>query len=300
MGTADAVPGISGGSIALITGVYQRLIKALSSPDLDLFEELLNKSKKSDLQALKDIFLKMDVPFLLVLGSGVITAILIVLNLIEGLLESDPIPVFSFFIGLILVSAVIIYREVELETYWSKFSAITGFLFALLVAGVGAGSLGHSPLILFFSGTLAISAMILPGISGSLILVMLGQYEYMSDIVSTATDTIIGVFTGEASSGLMESVIPASIFIFGAFTGIFSMVKVVKKALDRNREATMAFLVSLMLGSLRAPLTRIDQAINAQGVSWISIAPEFLLASAVGGALIYVLDFKTLNEKKSD
>jgi len=297
MGTADAVPGVSGGTIALITGIYQRLIESLSSPDIQKFKRGLAFTKNKDFDGLKELMQEMDVHFLIVLGAGVVSAIIVVLNLMDGLIESNPVSVFGFFTGLILISAIILYREVELQTKWSKLSALIGFWFALLVAGIGANTLGHTPLVLFVSGALAISAMILPGISGSLILVVLGQYEYMSNVVSSATDAVLSIFTGVGQENLLETVFPAGIFILGAITGIFSMVRIVEKSLERNREATMAFLVSLMLGSLRAPLTRVDQAITSQGTSWMAVAPEFLLAVAVGGALIYILDSKTITKE---
>lgn len=300
MGTADAVPGVSGGTIALITGVYQRLITALSSPSVEKFREGVNSLKAMDAERIGQLLKEMDVPFIFILGLGVVSALVIVLNLVENLLESNPVPVYGFFTGLILFSAVIMYREVRLDSRWSKLSAIAGFVFALAISGIGATSLSHSSFVLFLSGAVAISAMILPGISGSLILVILGQYEYMSGIVSSTTDSVIQVFSGGSMDNLVETGSPAVIFIAGAFTGIFTMVRVVDRALQRNREATMAFLVSLMLGALRAPVIQVEKTLESQGMSWLNVAPQFTLAGILGILAIFILDRKTaeLEEKE--
>jgi len=294
MGTADAIPGVSGGTIALITGIYQRLITALSSPDLKKFTKGLNHLWNKDLTGIKDLFREMDIPFIAVLGAGVVSALILVLNLMKTLLEAYPVEVYGFFFGLILFSAVILYREVELVQKISKIASLTGFLFALLVSGIGANSLGHSPVVLFFSGAVAISAMILPGISGSLILVILGQYEYMSQVVSNATDAVLRLASGGSTQNVMESGVPAIIFISGAVTGILTVVNIVEKALERNREATMAFLVSLMLGALRAPVIQINKSLQAQNISWIQVMPELTLSIVFGGLTIYLLDKKTV------
>ena len=300
MGVADGIPGVSGGTIALITGIYQRLITALSSPDIEKFSSGLNLLKNTDLEGIKDLFKEMDVPFIAVLGAGVVSALILILNVMESLLELYPVEVYGFFCGLILLSAVILYREVKLEHRISKISAVTGFLFALLISGIGANSLGHSPVVLFFSGAVAISAMILPGISGSLILVILGQYEYMSGIVSNTTDAVIKLASSGNPQKVLESGLPALIFISGAITGILTVVNIVEKALDRNKEATMAFLVSLMLGALRAPITQVNKSIQAQNLSWVQVLPEFTVAVILGGLAIYLLDRKTAELKQQD
>ena len=295
MGTADAVPGVSGGTIALITGIYQRLISALSSPDLEKLREGFEAVKQRDLSEIVNLMKDMDVPFVLVLGLGVVSALTVVLNLMERLLQSNPVPVYGFFTGLIIFSAILIYREVKLDDIWSKISAFTGFTLALSVSGIGATSLGHSGVVLFLSGAVAISAMILPGISGSLLLVILGQYEYMSGVVSSTTDSVIELFSGGSINDVIEAGSPATVFVAGAFTGIFTMVRIVEKALERNREATMAFLVSLMVGAIRAPILQVDRYLQAQNLVWINVVQEFALAVILGASTIFILDRKTMD-----
>lgn len=293
MGAADAVPGVSGGTIALITGIYSRLINSLSSPDAEKFMQGVNHLKRFDLEEIISMLLEMDVPFLIVLGTGIASSVIFVLNVVHILLENFTVTTYSFFIGLIAASAVILYREVDLSEGYSKLAALLGFLFAFIVSGIGATSLGHGPFVVFFSGAVAVSAMILPGISGSLILVILGQYDYMSQAVSKASESLLGFFeTGDMAS-FIESVVPVVIFLGGAVTGVLSLVKVVDYALNRSKQVTMAFLVSLMAGALRAPYLQIEKVLIEEEIAWLEIVPEFSGAVILGAIAIVLLDRNT-------
>ena len=293
MGAADAIPGVSGGTIALITGIYERLIGALSSPNIERAKEGVNHTRNLDVKGITSLLKEMDVPFLLVLGAGIFSSVIFVLNIINYLLENFAVSTYAFFFGLIAASAIILYKQVDLTERGSQFTAIAGFIAAFVISGFGANSLGHGPLTVFLSGAVAISAMILPGISGSLILVILGQYDYMSEAVSKATEGILQFLKIGDTALLTESGVPVITFLLGAFTGIFSIVKVVDFALEKYRKATMAFLVSLMVGALRAPFIQVKKAVELEGLAWTGIFPEFTMAAVIGGATIVLIERKT-------
>ena len=293
MGAADAVPGVSGGTIALITGIYERLIDSLSSPDFEKISRTVKLVKTRDFQGLVGLMVEMDLPFLAVLGAGVISSLFFVLNLMHFLLESYAVETYGFFLGLIAASAALIYSEVDISSRKSQVAALSGFLGAFLVSGIGTNTLGHNPFVVFLSGAIAVSAMILPGISGSLMLVILGQYEYMSQTVSGLTEAVLNFFQTGNPAEMIESGAVVFTFVLGAFTGVLSLVKLVDYALERHRQATMAFLVSLMLGALRAPIEQIDIVLQDQGVLWVSALPEVLTAAALGGIVIFLIDRRT-------
>lgn len=293
MGAADAVPGVSGGTIALITGIYERLIESLSSPDFEKVSRGIKCVKTGDLQGIMDLMVDMDIPFLAVLGAGVVSSVFLVLNLVHFLLEGYAVPTYAFFFGLIGASAVIIYSQTDITDRVSHVSAFTGFLIAFLVSGIGANSLGHNPAVIFISGAIAVSAMILPGISGSLMLVILGQYEYMSETVSGLTDAVLKFLETGEKAQVIDSGLPVVAFVLGAVTGVLSLVKFVDYALERHRKATMAFLVSLMVGALRAPLEQIGLVLQEKGISWVAVLPEASVAALLGGLAIAVLNRKT-------
>ncbi|MFB6116308.1 MAG: DUF368 domain-containing protein [Candidatus Nanosalina sp.] len=293
MGAADAVPGVSGGTIALITGIYQRLISSLSSPDLEKMSRGLEYVREGNIEGMIGLMREMDVPFLAVLGMGIVSSVFFVLNLVHLLLENYAISTYAFFFGLIAASAAVLYTEVDIKHRKSQLSAFAGFLTAFTVSGFGATSINHSPLVVFISGAIAVSAMILPGISGSLMLVILGQYKYMSGTVSNFTKAVVKFFNGKGKAELFETSVPVFIFIVGAVTGVLSLVKVVDYALRNYRKATMAFLVSLMAGALRAPLKQIGITLQEEGVEWVSVLPEILLAAVLGALVIFILNRKS-------
>lgn len=294
MGAADAVPGVSGGTIALITGIYERLIDALSAPDAEKAVELLELLRTRDLRGITDLMKEMDVLFLLILVSGIGSSVLLVLNLMHILLENFAVPTYGFFFGLIAASAVVLYSEVDLSTTYRKIAAVAGFLITFFISDIGATSLGHSPLILFLSGAVAISAMILPGISGSLILVILGQYEHMSSLISGLTGDFLKLLHGGNLIEFLENAFPAIIFVSGAVVGVFTVVNAVKMALDRHQQATMAFLVSLMVGALRSPLIQANKALSGNMI-FLEVLPGFAAAAVVGAAAVLILDRKTVD-----
>lgn len=290
MGCADAVPGVSGGTIALITGIYERLISAITSIDVEKVVTVARGINPSNLSEAREVFRDLDGFFLMVLMTGILTAVVSVLRAVHYLLTHHPVATYGFFFGLIAVSAAVLYRGIDLSTRATKLSAMTGFLLAFLVSGYATTGLGHGPGILFLSGVIAVSAMVLPGISGSLLLIILGQYEYMTGALSRFTDSVVsGLVAGEAGP-VVETSQPVLIFVVGSLVGLFTVAHAVRKALEHHRQATLAFLVSLVAGALRAPVEEVSGALSRQGVSWLTASPEFAAAALLGGLAVYLLD----------
>jgi putative membrane protein len=293
MGSADAVPGVSGGTIALITGIYERLIDALTSVNLQngrkFFSSLYSRDKEGVMEVLEDI----DSWFIMTLGVGIGTSIVLVLNLIHVLLTRFTAPTYGFFFGLIAFSAVVLMGEFDITPVSAKLAGLFGFSFAFAASGLGAGTLGHELSVLFIAGMLAVSAMVLPGISGSLILVILGQYEYITGALSEFTGSIITLFRTGNPEDLIAASPPILVFIVGATVGLFSVVHLVERALERHRNATMAFLVSMIVGALRAPMLQVSQHLTENSMTWEQVLPGFAGAAVLGAAFILLLDLKT-------
>ena len=290
MGSADAVPGVSGGTIALIVGIYERLIGAVTAVDPDRIRRLLAGVRPANIPDARAAFHEMDGAFLVVLLAGIGTAVIAVLSAVNYLLVTQPVATYGFFFGLIAASAGVLLGGVSLDTPRRKGAAVAGFLLAFLASGYGSAALGSSLPVVFVAGAVAVSAMILPGISGSLLLIVLGQYEYMSGMVSQAIDGAVTLALGNGSDTLVETIPPVVTFLLGGVVGVFTISHAVKYALARARAATIAFLVSLIVGALRAPLVEVSIRLAESGESWTAAAPRFALAAVGGAALVLVLD----------
>jgi putative membrane protein len=291
MGAADAVPGVSGGTIALITGIYERLVSAIAALDPGETLALLPLVPKLGRADARDEFgtalTDMDVPFLLVLGVGVLTAVVTVANAIDVAYHEYPGLTFAFFFGLIAASVVVLFGEVSADTPGRVAAGVGGFAFAFVLSGQAqAGLLPGGLPVMFVAGAVAICAMVLPGVSGSLILLTLGKYETMTGAVSDSVDALFAGAFGEAVDPLSTLVV----FSAGALLGILTFARVVKWALEHYRAATLTFLVALMAGALRAPAIQVADATNAWTVA--SVTP-LLAAGVVGAGAVLVLDATT-------
>jgi len=220
MGIADIIPGVSGGTIALITGIYERFILAIKS---------IRPTRK-----IKTI----DLGFLLPLAFGISMAFLAMSRLMEYLLTSQGAFVYSFFFGLILASAGFIYKQTGGLNLRYLVSGAVGFIFSFLLIGLGTLEASHSLPVLFGSGLIAICAMMLPGISGAFILLMLGQYEYMLSALNALSYAEIAVF------------------LAGGFVGLVTFSRVIAHLLKKYEKMTLIFLTGLMLGGLRLPYNK--------------------------------------------
>ena len=292
MGAADAVPGVSGGTIALITGIYERLIAAVTAIEPGRLRDLLGGISAEHRSDAVDAFRAMDAGFLLALGAGIATAVITVLRIVNVLLETNPVETYGFFFGLIGASAVVLYSEVSLATRGRQLAALAGFAVAFLLSGYAAGALGSSVPVIFLAGSVAVSAMILPGVSGSLLLLMLGQYDYMSTALSEFTDAVFALLNGAGLDPLIETATPVVTFMTGAVVGLFTVAHTVRWALKHYREATLAFLVSLIVGALRAPVEQSTIALADTGSTWTTeTVGLFVVFAVVGAVAVGVVDW---------
>lgn len=270
MGIADAIPGVSGGTMALITGIYDRLISVIASIDTKIPIYFL----RGDFGSVKEKIKKIDFGFLIPLVLGIALALFIFSKFILEFLSTF---MYSLFFGLVLSSGIIIYVRHRTNFGLSEiFLSILGFLssmsFSLLVIKVGESSLPHNMIISFLSGVLAICAMILPGISGAFMLLLVGQYEYMISVLHS----------------LPSSLATLIVFGVGALVGIFSFTKPLSYLLENFRTKMMSFLSGLMLGALTMLLHRIYTALGPSGEPF-----DFLgigIAGVIGVSLVVILE----------
>lgn len=281
MGAADTVPGVSGGTIALVTGIYERLIEAVAALDPRLLGGLKAVHTTAGRRRFVDRLREADVSFLLVLGLGVLTALVVLSRVLHGALVAYRAPTFAFFLGLIAAASVVLYRQIEVTGLPTVASALGGFGVAFVVSGVTTGGTLPSSLpVVFASGAIAVTALVLPGISGALILLLLGQYAYLLEVLTDFVDGLVGLATGGTGAGLAEGATVVGVFATGAAVGLFTAAHAVRWALERYRHATLAFLVSLMVGSLRLPVIRIGDAVTA----WTPATAAGVAGGAVLGA----------------
>ncbi|WP_254862293.1 DUF368 domain-containing protein [Halovivax gelatinilyticus] len=284
MGAADAVPGVSGATIALIVGIYDRMIRAITAIDP---RELREISSRDGRAALWSELLEWDLPFLLALGLGAVSAVVVLANAMAYLTEAHPVPTYAFFTGLIAASAIVLYSEVDVTTPKRVLVAAGGIVLAAAVTGVTATGASHTLPIVFVTGAIAICAMVLPGISGAFFLLVLGQYEYLTGVLSDFTSGVAGLFDGNSVGTLVEPGTVIAVFGAGAVLGLFTMAHAVRVALDRYHTATMTFLVSLMVGALRLPIEEVAVALGESSTGSPSYA---ILGGSVGAGIVLLAD----------
>lgn len=290
MGAADAVPGVSGGTIALITGIYERLVRAITQLDPRLLEGLRRGHTAAGREELVGDLTDADIPFLLVLGAGIATAVLTVTRLIEVALETHRAVTFAFFFGLIGASAVVLGDEISLDSPGRIAAGITGFLGAFFLSGLtGSGGVPHSLPVVFLAGAVAITAMILPGISGAFLLLLLGQYHHLISTLTAFVDALLSL-VGGGSPDLVGPGGTVITFLAGAVVGLLTVAHVIRWALTTYRAATLTFLVALMVGALRVPGVEVMRSTPSFGPATIL---TLVGAASLGGALVIGLEYAT-------
>ena len=256
MGVADLIPGVSGGTIAFICGIYARLIEGIKSFDLDAVRMILRLD-------FKGLWEKIPFLFFIPLGLGLVTAVFSLSGLLGHLFQHHPVALWSFFFGLILGSIVLLSRETWQWNArdWAAF-VIATFLTYILV-GLPVMKTPDTLPFLFLSGAIAICAMILPGISGSYLLVIMGKYEQVLDAISSRDFLSLAVFGA------------------GIVTGILSFVRLVSWLLHHRRRVTLIALTGIMTGALRTVWpwketlsTRLNSKGEAVPLHQINILPD--------------------------
>jgi len=259
MGMCDIIPGVSGGTIALITGIYERLISAIGSIGISPLRALIRGRREDAVDAIH----RMDPVFLVVLLAGIGAGLLAMSRIVLSVLQAFPAETYAFFFGLIVASSVLIAYRIErwdtvIATVWVGLGLAAGYL----IGGLGQSGLGHSLPMLFVTGFVALCAMILPGISGAYLTLVMNQYEYLLSAIATL------------------DIVPLLAYIAGGAAGIISMSRILKIILRTYHTQSLAFLTGLMLGSTRMMY---DHIVAAGG----TIAS--VLVAGVAGVLLIAL-----------
>lgn len=290
MGAADVVPGVSGGTIAFISGIYEELLTSISNVNFSLF-----KTVKSN--GINAAWKQVNGSFLLSLFIGIFVSIVSLAKVIKWLLENEPILLWSFFFGLVLASVLYIGKQI---TKWNVVSVVLMVLGAVLAYFITTlnplVTENSSTLFLFLSGAIAICAMILPGISGSFILVLLGAYKPVLAAVNDRDLTIIATIGA------------------GAIVGLLSFSRVLKWLFTNFKNYTLAILTGFIIGSLnkiwpwketltwRTNSHGIEIPFNQQSVSPFSFEDNLLLYASLfmilGFGVILLLEKLAVKNEK--
>jgi putative membrane protein len=235
MGGADVIPGVSGGTVALILGIYERLVAALSNVDRQLLVHLRRREWRA-------AAVHLDLRFLVALGSGIALGIGGLASVMHYLLDQHAVATWSFLFGVILASSLLVARRVE---RWSPGAIVAGVLGAAfaywLVGQLPTTTIAPGYGYVFLCGAVAICAMILPGISGAFVLVLLGMYFHVTGVLKT---TLAGNVT-------LDGLLTIFVFVAGCGVGLLSFSKFLRWLLSRHESWTMAALGGFMIGSLR-------------------------------------------------
>lgn len=225
MGAADVVPGVSGGTIAFITGIYEELIDSIKSVDAEAFKLIFSFEFKA-------FWKHINGPFLITVLGGILVSILSLARVVTYFMDNHPIQLWSFFFGLIIISALMVAKEIKQWNLSSVLGVLLGIVFAYLITSATPATTPDGLLFIFLSGMIAICAMILPGISGSFILLILGKYQYVLGAVKELDLLVIIVFA------------------LGCLVGILSFARLISWLLKRYHLVTISVLVGFMIGSL--------------------------------------------------
>ncbi|WP_323737445.1 DUF368 domain-containing protein [Methanosphaera sp. ISO3-F5] len=264
MGTSDIMPGISGGTIALITGIYDKLINSISNIKF-LFLKPLLKGNITEFK--KQLLEEIDFEFFIPLGLGMVLAMILMAGIINYLLGNYAAFTYSFFAGLILASIFILYKQLDAFNIKAITITVIFAILAYIFVGLNPMQASHSLPILFVSGFIAICAMLLPGVSGSSLLLLLGQYEYMINVIHQI------------------SIIEIIVFVVGAGLGFMSMSRIIKYMLENHKQITVATLIGIMLGSMRVPAQHIITAPT-------TALPICIIIGIIGMAIVLIVETK--------
>ena len=239
MGIADIIPGVSGGTIAIITGVYEEFLSSLNKLNFNIFI-LIFKFR------FKKVWQDYNLNFLIPLALGIILSIFIFSNYISYLIQNYSISLWSFFLGLILSSIYYLQKEIvfiEKKNHYFKFSKnlillFFGIFLAVIILILKPTNINPTPTYLFFSGMISITAMLLPGISGAYILILLGSYEIMlktiNEVIKFNSEYFLNFFS----------------FVFGAIISVKLFSRFLTWAYKKNKNQTLSCLIGFMIGSL--------------------------------------------------
>lgn len=297
MGAADVVPGVSGGTIAFVSGIYEELLTTIDNLDLGI----ITTWRKA---GFKEMWASYNIGFLVSLFLGIFMSVLSLAKFISFVLEVYPISTWSFFFGLVIASILYIGKQIA---KWSAFLGVVllvGVAIAYYITIAAPAEAPEAIYFFFLSGCIAIIAMILPGISGSFILVILGSYAM---VLGALNDFINGILEWNWET-IKSNFIKVLVFILGCILGLKVFSKALKWMFKHKKELTLAVLTGFMIGSLnkiwpwkKVLSTRIDRHGDEQIVEAQSILPSSfegdpqlflaILFAFIGFALIFLLEY---------
>lgn len=279
MGAADVVPGVSGGTIAFITGIYEELVGSIKSINGSAIKELL----KGNFTA----FWKMiNGSFLISVFAGILISVLSLARLMQYLLHNHPVQIWSFFMGLIAYSAIYVLKDVKKWGVSSFLTLLFGIGAAAFISLVSPASTTEAYWFIFLSGMIGICAMILPGISGSFILLLLGKYQFIMQAISDLNIPVLIVFAA------------------GALIGIISFSHFLSWLLNKYYSQTICLLSGFMVGSLikvwpwklaSGAIESIDKPVSpaafnaATGID--PMLTSAIIFAIIGASLVFIIEF---------
>ena len=277
MGAADVIPGVSGGTIAFLTGIYQNLIDSIRSVNATAIKLFFSLQWKA-------FWKHINGNFLLALALGILISIVSIAKIMTFLMIQHPIPLWSFFFGLIISSAFYILKDIQLTKLNNLLALLVGIASGTAICLLTPGSTPTDLWFIFLSGSIAICAMILPGISGSFILLLLGKYEFILNAVNNLNLPVLLVFMG------------------GAFVGILCFSHLLSWLLKHFYACAIAILSGFMLGSLVKIWPW--QQLQPSGVSFPTgpseHIPQALLFALIGTSIVFLVEYfaKKMEKKK--
>ena len=284
MGAADVVPGVSGGTIAFIVGIYEELLNSIKSINMTALRFLFTGK-------IRTFWKGINGNFLACIAAGILISVLSLAKLITFLLTDYPILVWAFFFGLVLASSWFVAKDIKRWDWKTFVCIILGAVIAFYITVATPAETPTHLLFIFLCGAIAICAMILPGVSGSFILVLLGKYFYIMESIKTMNIKVLIVF------------------LIGACVGIISFSRVLSYALHRFHDMTIAVLAGFMVGSLNKVWPwkeTIETYVDSHGVTKALIETntspnqfvwQAIVLMVLGFAIVYFLEKLSTNRQ---
>lgn len=282
IGIAQIIPGVSGGTLALVMGIYERFLLLLNRTGSWLVSLAgFFRSPSGAWTRQKELLKQIDWVFGILLAAGMGSAILLTSGLIEQALQQYRHQTYGFFCGLILVSVMVPWQKLDRKRWQEALSGVIAFVLLFWLGSLSAEGAGNnpSPLLFFIGGAVSISAMILPGLSGSFVLLVMGLY---GPVISMINSLKAGQFSSEL-------VLSLALFGIGMVLGLFSFARVLDWLLKKYHSITVSFLIGLMLGSLRKifPFESGMSAGTVSGTVAAILIGGFLVAAVIFAAKRY-------------
>ena len=245
MGAADVIPGVSGGTIAFIMGIYDQFVGSIASINAEAVKLLLHGK-------FKEFWKHINGSFLLALVIGIGTSVVCLAGLMQMLLADFPIQTWAFFFGLIVASSIFILRGIKDWRVRDAFFIVLGIVLGVTICTLSPTQTPDALWFIFLSGALAICAMILPGISGSFILLILGKYQFIMETITSCVGNVGALMGAEGADKVLfwNSALTLAVFLVGAVVGILSFSKFLHWLLARWNKETLIVLAGFIIGSL--------------------------------------------------